>query len=250
MTSGSSGAASTGVSSGGQTSGNHATGDTTAAPSGTSSGGTTEPGDASSGGATTLDATSSTSGEESSSGDQDTTTTGPAEPTAVYIFHSGEGFNGDLLTAGGMATVRAGIDAICESALPADHVCTDVHAMLTINDADEIRDMPDNYALPQDLPIQSLSGEVIDNDWAELLSGDIDQSLMSAEVFDSAQEYWTGSNGDGSATNVRCQNWTATKGQGPGGFGTSGNAMNTSQSWMLAHSSSCMGTLPLLCLCW
>ncbi len=159
--------------------------------------------------------------------------------------------NGNLLAAGGLATARASADALCADALSdfPDQVCTDVHALLSINDNDEILDMPTNYGVPQDLPVEGPTGVQIDVDFAGLLDGSVAVSPADANAASEDVNLWTGSGGSGQVLNTTCNGWTATGGAGPLGFGSAGDSSSTT-TWLGAVSASCNGANPLICICW
>lgn len=207
--------------------------------------------------ATTGDDTSTTAGADATSttaadttGDETSTSTGPAPVERILMFGSTP-VNGNLLTAGGEASARASADALCADALEAvrDHGCTDVRALLSVNANDEIVDMPTNYAVPVDLPVEGPTGMEIDVDFAGLLDGSIAVSPVDAAVATGDVSLWSGSSVSGEILNTTCNGWTQTEGAGPLGFGSAGQPSSTT-TWLAASSASCNGANQLICICW
>ena len=116
----------------------------------------------------------------------------PQNVTAI-VMYSGGASNGNL---GG----RAGADTLCQNNLPTGLGTEYIHfrAFISVDAADEIRDMPSNYAVPTDLPITGPIGATIANDWAALLNSEAEPLLSSfsaAGITHSSNTWWSGSAG-------------------------------------------------------
>jgi len=206
----------------------------------------------------TTDATSTdpTGGTDTSgspgttAGDDTSSTSGPVPVERILMFASAP-VNGNLLAAGGLATARASADALCADALDKlpGQKCPDVHALLSINSNDEIADMPANYGVPQDLPVEGPTGVEVDVDFAGLLDGSIAVSPVDADVASGEVNLWSGSGISGEVLNTTCNGWTATSGAGPLGFGSAGQPSSTT-TWLAAISGSCNTANELICICW
>lgn len=123
-----------------------------------------------------------------------------AELPAIVLFDAGP-HNG--LNFGG----RVGLDQHCASAKQNLEIAgAFTHALISVSDTDELRDMPVVYGLPTNRAFVGPTGEKVADDFADLLDGDIDQSLSDAEISD-AQFWITGSNADGSVRKT-CNGWT------------------------------------------
>ncbi len=143
------------------------------------------------------------------------------------VLFSGGGTSGYL---GG----RFGADWQCRKQNPGfDYV----HAFISVNSSDEIRDMPGNYGVPRDRPILSLKGLQIAENFGDLLDGHIDLSLMNSEVFpDESVDWWSGSNADGSVHNDTCNGWTSDSGSD---YGQCGDIEYADNDWIIGDLETC-----------
>jgi hypothetical protein len=168
----------------------------------------------------------------------------PVAPQAPLILYeeSAVGRNGNL---GG----RAGADTLCQASAngPAGYI--NPRAFISVDANDEIRDMPGNYGVPTNVPIQSLTGNVIATNWADLLDNTIAMTLQAAGV--TTTLWWSGSNGDGSLNADSCVGWTSAA---PSEGGITGGAGATDLEWIQEgpQAASCGGstitTITVLCL--
>jgi hypothetical protein len=156
------------------------------------------------------------------------------------VLFSGGGTNGNLVG-------RSGADQRCGKQNPGfDHV----HAFISVNNSDEIRDMPQNYGVPTDRPIVSLKGLQLADDFWDLLDGKIDQSLMTSDVFpDDIVEWWSGSNFDGSVHGNTCNEWTS---DSAGDLGRVGDTSDVNGSWIDDSNEFCddFDDQIVLCIGW
>jgi len=144
---------------------------------------------------------------------------------------------------------RAGADDLCEESipnLPEDY--TGVRAFISVSAADDIEALDNNYDVPTGVLIESESGEVIANNWADLVDGNIDQSLTDAGVLAAATLYWTGSNSTGAAVAERCT--TGWDDSGAGVDGQVGNSDEVNGDWLTNGDTvqTCDSELPILCI--
>lgn len=112
-----------------------------------------------------------------------------------YVYLTTNTHQGDL---GGS---RAAIDNICETEMPSTLSCSNVHALLTVSEDDEIRDMPSNYGYDETKPIywynSSTQGATQFADtWSDMLDGTIAVNQDTGTGDSSIT--WSGSLGDGS----------------------------------------------------
>jgi hypothetical protein len=141
---------------------------------------------------------------------------------------SGGGHQGNL---GG----RSGADLICGKRATKEF--EHIRAFLSVNSADEIRDMPDNYGVPTDWPIVGPTGVKIADDWGDLLDGSIDMALSGAEIVtDDVSDWWSGSNADGSVHTNTCQEWTTNS---SAVRGRSGSHWSATASWISSTDQRC-----------
>jgi hypothetical protein len=146
----------------------------------------------------------------------------PDEP-AIYLF--------PMPTTLGNIGSRATTDAACLAEYQANYSqkkCDLVHAFLSYSDADEIRDMPTLYNVPTVLPVKSMNGTEIAENWQQLLDANnqnLSSSLYDAGLFtdDGILFFWTGSDHEGAASpgilsgNDHCSGWSTTSSAGDGG---------------------------------
>ena len=145
---------------------------------------------------------------------------------------------------------RAGGDALCQAAMPANG-CSTTHALLSVSATDEILDMPTKYGVPTDSPILALGGAQIADNWADLLDGTIDTSLGGAGVIVGTSFWYSGSNADGSVTDKTCTGWTTTAALN----GTYGASNQTGSKWISTSYATCGlanagADYHYLCVCW
>ncbi len=130
---------------------------------------------------------------------------------------------------------RAGADLLCEGAQPIESSHAHVSAFLSVDDDDEILDMPGNYSVPTNQSIRSSMGTVVADDWADLLDGDIDNALIQAGVINGFSFFWwSGSDETGALATNHCTNWTSSS-----GVGMSGNSGESSDMWIFSGDSGC-----------
>ena len=157
---------------------------------------------------------------------------------------------------------RTGADAKCAADIPSALVanCQNIHAFLSVDDSDEIRDMP-NCDIDLDghihnwyncqKPVFWYSRQwnkytQMANDWQDLLDGTIRISAGSAGVYVPGGDYWTGSNSIGRNIDSNCIGWGNADAWNNGTYGTGDQ---TNQNWLYSNNQDCRGHYPLLCAC-
>ncbi|MCC6217463.1 MAG: hypothetical protein IT376_21580 [Polyangiaceae bacterium] len=148
---------------------------------------------------------------------------------------------------------RGGADQHCRDALAGlslPYSLPHVRAFLSVSETDEIRDLPANYGVPTELPVTSVDGGVVANDWADLLDGSIDRTLEGAHVLPAGAtgNFWySGSNADGSLSPNHCSGWTSTA----VGDGRYGRQVHTGSQWIDTGAAMCgLVTYNVLCVGW
>lgn len=164
----------------------------------------------------------------------------------IYMFNAG--------THDGNLKGRAGADSLCETKYNTSFSnleANNIRAFISVSSNDEIRDMPENYGVPEDVPVESADGRRIGNDWADILDGSIQQSLYAAGILPGAiSNWWSGaaSSGNGSISGTRhCLNWTDST-AGPDSY--FGIASDTDAFWISNSFASCNNNLYILCIAW
>ncbi len=141
---------------------------------------------------------------------------------------------------------RANADSLCEvAAASQDIACsTDIRGFISIDQSDEIRDMPANYSVPTGLPIYSKQQIEIQSDWASLLGGSILSTLSDAQITDGL--WWSGSTSAGALAADNCGSWQVGALTGQTGINNT-----TGSAWIeSANSPFCSASTPMLCLCY
>jgi hypothetical protein len=169
--------------------------------------------------------------------------TTPAPPARLVLFDGG-GISGPI---GG----RSGADVLCGQAAQTTAgipVSATTRAFLSFSAGDEIRDFPTLYGVPTDRPVTGPNWNVIADDWADLLDGSIDQSLLDAGAQAMTNFWYSGSFSDGAVTPYTCSGWT----DGSTFFdGRYGSTQQTSSSWIDTGEATCgLNAYHVLCLAW
>lgn len=160
-------------------------------------------------------------------------------PGTVFLFPTATTFTGNI---GG----RVGADQQCAGEYQTNFGqlgCSEVHAFLSINVNDEIRDMPAKFGVPEGTEVKLANGTVIDSSWSELFDNSIQNPMTS--LFGSG--WWSGSRADGSLDLYSCAAWTTAS---AGEQGQTGDATKTTAQWLANQGAACSVPQRILCLCW
>ncbi|MBN2738933.1 MAG: hypothetical protein JXR70_18270 [Spirochaetales bacterium] len=144
---------------------------------------------------------------------------------------------------------RSGADLLCSTYVGMQSWLAGkkTRALISVDASDEIRDMPSKYGVPTNLPIVSVSGKKIADNWADLLDGSIGMTLQDAEIL-SYQFWYSGSNADGSLNECNCTNWTSANGYLDGRYG---RWLYTDANWISLGNATCgANTYHILGLAW
>ncbi len=167
--------------------------------------------------------------------------------TVVYMFNAGQ-HQGDMATD----SARDDLDSICSSTKTDNYPalsCSDIRAFISISETDDIADMTSSpINVPSDCEIQGPTGTKIADTWSDLIDGDIDETLATAEII--SDQWWSGSDSNGNLyTNgndeLNCGAWTSTSEKG-----TAGHHDVTDDKWLDENSPNCSASRYLLCICW
>ena|GEM_PF-3193082 len=85
---------------------------------------------------------------------------------------------------------RAATDALCAGSRPAGY--TRHRAFIGHSTADSIANMPTNYGISTAAPIKSATGIAIANNWADLVDGNIANTLNAAGIVSTPPAWWSG----------------------------------------------------------
>jgi PKD repeat protein len=174
------------------------------------------------------------------------------KPIQITMFSAGR-FNGNLKKS--EADGRAGADALCLAAKPADLVASNVRAFISVNTDDEIRDMPANYGVPTTIPVVGPTDIQIADDWADLFDHSTDSllsTLRAAGITPNTVEnhWWSGANTQGALSDAArtCGQWTRDN-TGVQSKGEAGSELSTGGSWLQTGSGiSCNQFRELVCV--
>lgn len=151
-------------------------------------------------------------------------------------------------TSAGNIGPRSSADALCTANLPAGF--SNYHAFIAYSTSDSIANMPLNYAMPTNLPIQSVTNIILANNWADLMDSSIAVSLSAANVTPPGVDWWSGAeNADGThmdAVTADCNEWTSNSIAVGGNAGLRGSV---NANWMdFGSSAACDQLLAVLCI--
>ena len=114
---------------------------------------------------------------------------------------------------------RTGADSIVQTEYSSSYSgfgYSNVRCFISVSAADELQDMPALYSVPTDVPVYSPNGTKIANSWGQLFSTgatDLLSTLYAAGVLSVDWEnWWSGSNEDGSTDGQTCSGWTTATG--------------------------------------
>lgn len=175
--------------------------------------------------------------------------------TNLILFNSGvqssatlfsDDISDDINISSGNLGGLSGADNTCQNSIPAGVNHGSARAFISVNGTTlEIRDMPSNWSIPTNLPIQSVTGVTLAQSWQNLLDNSIDSTLAAAGVVTNNANWWSGSTGTGTGATV-CSNWTSASGVATGAIGS---PSATDSTWMGGATSTCDAvTNNLLCL--
>lgn len=160
----------------------------------------------------------------------------------IYLFNAGT-------TDGGLGG-RSGADGTCQGHADRPAACTNAcYAFISSSDTEEIRDLPN---APYNIPDGTFYGpdgetKIADN-WADLLDGNIDDTLANAGILPGGSVFWSGTLNDFSFNTIlNCNSWTSSANGDNGCFGVADSTLN----WLNAESYECDTLSPyLLCICY
>jgi len=158
-------------------------------------------------------------------------------PTPIYMFTTNtptgvQTYDGDLAEFDGIKIDgRRGADNICKETIsrpiysnPGQYHIPGrryVRAFISMSFDDSITYMPNWFGVPNDREILGPERAKIADNWDDLLDGNIDLTLESAQVFQGAGSWWSGSNWDGIYSGNSCSGWTGITGNGQNGISNS-----------------------------
>jgi len=147
---------------------------------------------------------------------------------------------------------RSGADNLCQArkvALSLD--CgTNVRALISVDEDDEIRDMPALYEVPTNSPLRGPTGTLFHSTWIAAFGGSSAlKTLGQAGIVTNSNNWWSGSTASGALDQPfgNCDNWTD-------GIGIeeamTGSTLDTTPLWVSYLKEQCDTLYPVLCLCY
>ena len=171
----------------------------------------------------------------------------PTQPSSepIILYDAGRAYPGNL---GG----RSGADNICRNSPNKPRDRSNVRAFISVDEYDEIRDMPANYAVPINVQIIGPNGNLLAENWADLLDGQVANRLVNTGLFGGGGSlplmWWSGSNPDGSLyPSVCCLNWTTSAGLPETGF--VGDGIEQDSQWISNSVFACNENQQATVLC-
>lgn len=141
---------------------------------------------------------------------------------------------------------REGVDAFCnaDEEKPAIADST-TRAFISVNETDEIRDMPTNYNIPTNEVIFGYDGttQIADN-FTALLNASVTPLTNPISLNSFARQVWTGSNSIGAVDTYTCENWTAATGFG----GKNGQSDSATGVAIAASTQGCDNGFKTYCI--
>ncbi|MCG6141360.1 hypothetical protein [Leptospira mtsangambouensis] len=135
--------------------------------------------------------------------------------SGIYIYSLGSPINavfGDRSTTDTLCTNRKS-DPSLASRIKGNNS----KAFVSYSSSDEIRDFPENYSLPVNLPIRAPNNVIIANNWRDFMDGDLAITMTAANIIrdSSVSRIWTFSNINGAFNSTfNCGAGTSTVGNG------------------------------------
>lgn len=172
------------------------------------------------------------------------TTTPPiptSTPTPTYmVMYLGGSTDGNI-------GPRFNADTFCSAGVPSGFSL--YKAFISYDSTDSIATMPSIYGVPINAPIRSVTNFVIANDWADLMDGNIIDTLTNAGVVSLGVNWWTGvENSTGThvdGTTDNCNNWTSNSNVVGG---KAGSLVNSNSLWVDSNVVACDIPIAILCL--
>jgi len=163
---------------------------------------------------------------------------------AMVLFSSDIEYDGNL---GG----RTGADNICRNQEVGTKLanfmssCSNIRAFLSVNNTDQLKDMPSNYSIPQNKLIISIAGNILAQEWNDLIGQEFESALFYQNI--GSFYNWTGSNTNGEVYST-CENWNSNQNNVQGTL--SRNDM-TQNNWLEGGGYTwCQQKRKLLCICY
>jgi len=150
----------------------------------------------------------------------------------IYLYMAPENYSGNL---GG----RSGGDSKCDLGTVLYCASGKNRFFGSVNDSDEIRDMPSNYGYNTALPIYWYNRDsgvktLLANDWADMLDGSIIASQYESTGVSSALA--SGSTRAGALSEYNCVGWTSSA---YGEKGRCGKSTEVNFYWIYYHDYNC-----------
>jgi hypothetical protein len=164
----------------------------------------------------------------------------------VYMFSAGT-HNGQLTTQFSEKSPRNAINGYCIDAKPL-LPCTNVVTFISIDEFDDIAQMPTNYGVPTTKPILGPTGTPIAASWVDLLNPKVNllETLKNADITNGA--WWSGSDATGKylpAASDNCNGWTSGT-----DTGMTGKHNSVDSTWINDTTHPCNSACYILCICW
>lgn len=174
----------------------------------------------------------------------DTYEASSVDQTGTILYVSSTTHNGDFDTNND-GDARPELDAFCSTYKPSNLQCNNIHAFISVNGNDEIKDMPANYGYNPYRPVYWYGGSKLLTKMATTWTDFLDSSILTTQVFGTGNgsNVFTGTYFTGFLTE-HCNYWTDTT-----GTGRYGNSNDSSGGWLYGSSTNCSDSLSIRCAC-
>ncbi len=170
---------------------------------------------------------------------------GGADQSGTIIYVSTFTSNGDF-DDNNDGDARPEMDAFCSTYKPSGLQCNNIHAFVSLDSSDALRDMPANYGYNPYRPVywynqSSKQLSRLATDWTDMLDSTIEQAQNAGTGI--SNNVWTGNNPSG-ATSHNCISFTNT-----GGSSFYGSSSETNGNWLAKGVNGCNVSYPIRCAC-
>ena len=163
----------------------------------------------------------------------------------IVLFSTDNKYSGNL---GG----RQGADEICNNQVLGKTLakflssCSNIRAFISVDNNDQLKDMPLNYSIPEKKIIVSNAGNILVRSWNELIGQQLEYDLFSQNIGNFYS--WSGSDSDGELSASNCDNWSSEESNVQG---TMARTDMTQNNWLAGGNWDwCSSLRQIMCVCY
>ncbi len=166
--------------------------------------------------------------------------------TEIYIYSTADSSTDNVYK--GNLGGRSGADEKCSAAKPAGLKCNTVHAFISVDADDEIRDMIVNYSIIDSLPVKSGDGTELAASFSGFLTAVYETGKYNGKVSVPNHYIWTGTEDSaGSLGTETCNQWTSSA---SADSGSASDIEFNAQTLSFEELNPCDMEYPLICVCY